>query len=66
MASHGVFIAQDTWRAWALRLLLALGLLAVLAATPVWTPLQRLEYDLLSSLTAPVRPDAKVLVVGLD
>lgn len=66
MASVGVFIAQDTWRAWALRLLLALGLLAVLAATPVWTPLQRLEYDLLSSLTAPVRPDAKVLVVGLD
>ena len=28
--------------------------------------LQRLEYDLLASLTAPVRPDVGVLVVGLD
>lgn len=66
MASHPVSVEKDAWRAWALRLLLALGLLAVLHVTPVWVPVQRLEYDLLSSLTAPVRPDAGVLVVGLD
>ena len=66
MASNRASVEKDAWRAWALRLLLALGLLAVLHATPVWVPLQRLEYDLLSSLTAPGRPDAGVLVVGLD
>ena len=66
MAKHRASVEKDAWRAWALRLLLALGLLAALHATPVWAPLQRLEYDLLSSLTAPVRPDARVLVVGLD
>lgn len=66
MASHRASVVKDAWRVWALRLLLALGLLAVLHAMPVWLPLQRLEYDLLNSLTAPVRPDASVLVVGLD
>lgn len=66
MASHRASVAKDAWRAWTLRLLLALGLLAVLHATPIWLPLQRLEYDLLNGLTAPVRPDAHVLVVGLD
>jgi adenylate cyclase len=66
MASNRASVANDAWRAWTLRLLLALGLLAVLHATPMWLPLQRLEYDLLNSLTAPVHPDAQVLVVGLD
>lgn len=66
MARNRVTVVNDAWRAWTLRLLLALGLLAVLHAMPVWVPLQRLEYDLLSSLTAPVHPDAGVLVVGLD
>ena len=59
-------VTQDAWRAWALRVLWALGLLALLQVLPVWAPLQRLEYDLLASLTAPVRPDVGVLVVGLD
>lgn len=66
MASTLAPVVKDPWRAWALRVLFALGLLGLLHALPVWTPLQRLEYDLLSSLTAPVRPDARVLVVGLD
>ncbi|MBT9514487.1 MAG: adenylate/guanylate cyclase domain-containing protein [Acidovorax sp.] len=66
MASTRAPVTQDTWRAWALRVLLALGLWALLQVLPVWAPLQRLEYDLLASLTAPVRPDAGVLVVGLD
>ena len=57
---------KDTWRVWALRLLLALLLLATLQGMPFWTPLQRLEFDTLSSLTAPVRPNTGVLVVGLD
>ncbi|RYF62785.1 MAG: hypothetical protein EOO29_45400, partial [Comamonadaceae bacterium] len=57
---------KDAWQSLALRLLAALLLLALLHLLPVWTLLQRLEYDLLSSLTAPVRPDAGVLVVGLD
>ena len=57
---------DEAWRPWALRVLAALALLALLQWLPVWLPLQRLEYDLLSSLTAPVRPDAGVLVVGLD
>lgn len=66
MTSLRAPVIQDAWRTLALRMLLALGLLALLHALPVWTPLQRLEYDLLASLTAPVRPDAGVLVVGLD
>ncbi|MBU2171430.1 MAG: hypothetical protein KKB26_12625, partial [Gammaproteobacteria bacterium] len=66
MASSLAPGVKDAWQAWVLRVLLTLGLLALLHALPVWTPLQRLEYDLLSSLTAPVRPDARVLVVGLD
>lgn len=59
-------VTHDAWRAWALRVLWALGLLALLQVLPVWAPLQRLEYDLLASLTAPVRPDVGALVVGLD
>jgi len=58
--------STDAWQSWALRVLAALGLLGLLQLLPVWTPLERLEYDLLSSLTAPVRPDAGVLVVGID
>lgn len=57
---------KDAWQSLALRVLAALLMLALLHLLPVWTVLQRLEYDLLSSLTAPVRPDAGVLVVGLD
>ncbi|MFY3386045.1 CHASE2 domain-containing protein [Paracidovorax sp. MALMAid1276] len=56
----------NAWREAALRALATLVLLAVAHSLPVWTPLLRLEYDLLSSFTAPVRPDARVLVVGLD
>ena len=59
-------VVKDALRAWAFRVVLALGLLALLQVMPLWTPLQRLEYDLLNSLTAPVRPEARVLVVGLD
>ena len=59
-------VTQDAWRPWALRVLLALGLLALLPALPVWTPLQRLEHDLLASWTAAPPPDVGVLVVGLD
>ncbi len=66
MASNRVSVVEDTWRVWALRWVLALGMLAALHAMPVWLPLQRLEYDLLNSLTAPIPPDANVLVVGLD
>ncbi|WP_158616815.1 adenylate/guanylate cyclase domain-containing protein [Acidovorax sp. FJL06] len=66
MAGTQAPVTQDAWRAWTLRMLLSLGLLAVLQALPVWAPLQRLEYDLLASFTAPVRPDVGVLVVGLD
>jgi adenylate cyclase len=58
--------AGDAGRQWALRLLVPLALLALLHLLPVWQPLQRLEYDLFSSLTAPVRPDAGVVVVGID
>ncbi|MES2611529.1 MAG: adenylate/guanylate cyclase domain-containing protein [Pseudomonadota bacterium] len=59
-------MARDAVRQWALRLLVPLVLLAMLRALAVWQPLQRLEYDLFSSLTAPVRPDAGVVVVGID
>ena len=58
--------SKDAWQSWALRVMAALVLLALLHLLPVWTPLERLEYDLLNSLTAPVRPDAGVLVVGID
>ena len=58
--------ADDAAQAWAPRVLATLALLALLHGLPVWTPLARLEYDLISSLTAPVRPDAGVLVVGID
>jgi adenylate cyclase len=57
---------EESWQSWGLRVLAALALLAALCLLPLWTPLARLEYDLLSSLTAPVRPDAGVLVVGID
>ena len=66
MASTRAPVTQDAWLAWALRVLLALGLLALLPALPVWTPLQRLEHDLLASWTASPPPDLGVLVVGLD
>ena len=66
MASTRAPVTQDAWRAWALRVVLALGLLALLPALPVWTPLQRLEHDLLASWTAAPPPDVGVLVVGLD
>ena len=66
MTSTRAPVTQDAWRPWALRVLLALGLLALLPALPVWTPLQRLEHDLLASWTAAPPPDVGVLVVGLD
>lgn len=67
MASRRTPVGEkEAWQPWALRVLAALVLLALLHLLPAWLPLQRLEYDLLSSLTAPVRPDAGVLVVGLD
>ena len=66
MTSQPVTANQDTWRFWALRLLIALALLAAVQVLPVWEPWRRLEFDLLASLTAPVRPDVGVLVVGLD
>lgn len=66
MTSTRASVTQDAWRPWALRVLLALGLLALLPALPVWTPLQRLEHDLLASWTASPPPDLGVLVVGLD
>ena len=59
-------VVKNAEHAWVARALVALVLLALLHLLPVWAPLQRLEYDLLSSLTAPVPPDAGVLVVGLD
>ena len=66
MASGGATGDDDSGRILARRGLLSLALLALLHVLPVWTPLLRLEYDLLNSLTAPVRPDAGVVVVGLD
>ncbi len=66
MATTRAAIEHDAWQPWARRVLLALALLALLHVLPVWTPLLRLEYDLLNSLTAPVRPEAGVVVVGLD
>lgn len=66
MPSSGSTIAPDTWRPWALRVLGSLFLLAVLWVSPLWTPLSRLEHDLLSGLSAPVRPDSGVMVVGID
>lgn len=66
MANSRTPIDTDSWQTWMRRVLLALGLLVLLQALPVWTPLLRLEFDLLNSLTAPVRPEAGVIVVGLD
>ncbi len=66
MASSGATAEHDSANILARRVLLTLALLALLHVLPVWTPLLRLEYDLLSSLTAPARPDAGVVVVGLD
>lgn len=57
---------RDAWRPWALRVLGSLLLLALVWLSPLWTPLLRLEYDLLSSVSAPLPPDAGVLVVGID
>lgn len=56
----------DAWRPWALRVLGSLLLLTGLGASPVWLPLQRLEHDLLASVTAPPYPDTSVVVVGID
>jgi len=66
MTSTPTQVENDAWPTVARRVLLTLGLLALLHLLPVWTPLLRLEHDLLSSLTAPAPPDAGVLVVGLD
>lgn len=66
MAGGETRLEGDTWRDATLRVAATLALLALVHLLPVWTPLERLEYDLLSSLTAPVRPDAQVWVVGLD
>lgn len=63
--THTKFLA-DAWRPWALRLLGSLLLLAGLWLSPLWLPLQRLEHDLLASLTAPRHPGAGVVVVGID
>lgn len=63
--THTKFLV-DAWRPWALRLLGSLLLLAGLWASPLWLPLQRLEQDLLASLTAPRHPGAGVVVVGID
>jgi len=59
-------VDDEPRRAWVQRVLISVGLLAVVSLLPVWTPLLRLEHDLLSRLTAPVRPEAGVVVVGLD
>ena len=56
----------DDSRTWWLRLLVSLLLLAGLLVSPLWLALQRFEHDLLASLTAPPRPDAGVVVVGID
>ncbi|RYF35996.1 MAG: CHASE2 domain-containing protein, partial [Comamonadaceae bacterium] len=56
----------DAWRSLALRVLSCLGLLGVLQWMPLWETLQRAEFDLLASLTAPPPPPAGVLVVGID
>ena len=67
MAVHRATVEeQAAGQPWTLRVAVALALLLALHLLPLWTLLQRLEYDLLSSLTAPVRPEAGVLVVGLD
>ncbi|MFN4117244.1 CHASE2 domain-containing protein [Acidovorax sp.] len=66
MAQGAAPLDQQAWREASLRVLATLVLLALVYVLPMWTPLQRLEYDLISSLTAPVRPDARVVVVGLD
>lgn len=59
-------IGIDQRRHWALRVGVSLMALMLLMLSPAWDPLQRLEYDLLGGLTAPVRPDAGVVVVGID
>ncbi len=66
MPSLGLQFVPDAWRPWALRVVGSLLLLAVLWLSPLWAPLSRLEHDLLSSLSAPARPDVGVLVVGID
>lgn len=51
---------------WALRVPVTLLLAALAMLLPFWMPLSRLEYDLLSNLTAPPPPDVGVVVAGLD
>ena len=57
---------SESWQAWALRVGLVLVLLGLVQSLPFWPPLERLEYDVLGSVTAPVAPAARVVVVGLD
>lgn len=67
MAGRWIPVAdKEAWQPWALRVLATLALLALMHLLPAWAPLQRLEYDLLSSLSAPVPPDVGVIVVGVD
>ena len=56
----------DAWRPWTLRVLCSGLLLFALWLTPPWIPLQRLEHDLVASVTAPPPPQVGVLVVGID
>lgn len=58
--------ATPAWRLWVPRVLGSLGLLALLWVSPLWLSLQRLEYDLLASFTAPAHPSAGVTVVAID
>lgn len=57
---------QDAWRDAAWRIAVASAVLVALALTPFFRALSELEFDLLTSLTAPAPPGADVLVVGLD
>ncbi|MEO7639998.1 MAG: CHASE2 domain-containing protein, partial [Ramlibacter sp.] len=65
-SSTGDDAQADAWRALALRVLVCLGLMGALQLMPLWETLQRAEFDLLASLTAPPPPAAGVLLVGID
>lgn len=64
--AHARTGAQDSGRDLALRIGLAGAALVALALAPFFRSLGNHEFDLLTSLTAPAVPDAKVLVIGLD
>lgn len=66
MPNLGLPFVPDAWRPWALRIVGSLLLLALFWLSPLWTSMSRLEHDLLSSLSAPARPDVGVLLVGID